>query len=251
MGPVFSGSIIVSMAETKKAEIPNFTGGEAANITQQGNPYIFRTSFTQATAMPKVAQATSRTTLKAKSVAVMWVNNDFGKGGRDVDHQGARSAGHQGRRRHLDRPGPGRLLRRRAQGQAVERRRAVRLHERGRVGARAARAAQAGLRQADRRRDHADRPEGDRARRRRRQRRDRARGPHRRRAAAGDQGVRRQVPEGIQVQERPQRHEGLQRRCTWSRRSPRRTARSTRRRSPRRCTARRSRPRTTRACCST
>jgi hypothetical protein len=29
MGPVFSGSIMVSMAETKKAEIPNFTGGEA------------------------------------------------------------------------------------------------------------------------------------------------------------------------------------------------------------------------------
>ena len=41
MGPVFSGSIIVSMAETKRAEIPNFTGGEAANITTQGNPYIF------------------------------------------------------------------------------------------------------------------------------------------------------------------------------------------------------------------
>ena len=43
MGPVFSGSIIVSMAETRKAEIPNFTGGEAASITQQGNPYVFRT----------------------------------------------------------------------------------------------------------------------------------------------------------------------------------------------------------------
>ena len=52
MGPVFSGSFIVSMAETKRAEIPNFTGGEAANITQQGNPYVFRTSFTQSTAMP-------------------------------------------------------------------------------------------------------------------------------------------------------------------------------------------------------
>ncbi|HEY4138915.1 MAG TPA: ABC transporter substrate-binding protein, partial [Casimicrobiaceae bacterium] len=39
MGPVFSGSIIVSMAETRRAEIPNFTGGEAASITQQGNPY--------------------------------------------------------------------------------------------------------------------------------------------------------------------------------------------------------------------
>src|SRR5256885_12395939 len=34
MGPVFSGSIIVSMAETKRAEIPNFTGGEAAAVTQ-------------------------------------------------------------------------------------------------------------------------------------------------------------------------------------------------------------------------
>jgi branched-chain amino acid transport system substrate-binding protein len=83
MGPVFSGSIIVSMAETKKAEIPNFTGGEAANITQQGNPYIFRTSFTQTTAMPKVARYIAND-LKAKTVAIIWVNNDFGKGGRDT-----------------------------------------------------------------------------------------------------------------------------------------------------------------------
>ncbi|MBW8904307.1 MAG: ABC transporter substrate-binding protein [Betaproteobacteria bacterium] len=83
MGPVFSGSILVSMAETRRAEIPNFTGGEAAAITQQGNPYIFRTSFTQASAMPKVARYMSNT-VKAKTVAVIWVNNDFGKGGRDV-----------------------------------------------------------------------------------------------------------------------------------------------------------------------
>jgi branched-chain amino acid transport system substrate-binding protein len=83
MGPVFSGSIMVSMAETKKAEIPNFTGGEAASITQQGNPYIFRTSFTQTTAMPKVARYIAND-LKAKSVAMIWVNNDFGKGGRDT-----------------------------------------------------------------------------------------------------------------------------------------------------------------------
>jgi branched-chain amino acid transport system substrate-binding protein len=83
MGPVFSGSIIVSMAETKRAEIPNFTGGEAASITQQGNPYVFRTSFTQTTAMPKVAKYLA-SDLKAKNVAVIWVNNDFGKGGRDT-----------------------------------------------------------------------------------------------------------------------------------------------------------------------
>jgi branched-chain amino acid transport system substrate-binding protein len=82
-GPVFSGSIMVSMAETQRAEVPNFTGGEAAAITQKGNPYIFRTSFTQATAMPKVARYIAQG-LKAKNVAVLFVNNDFGKGGRDA-----------------------------------------------------------------------------------------------------------------------------------------------------------------------
>ena len=60
MGPVFSGSIIVSMAETQKAEIPNFTGGEASNITQQSNPFIFRTSFNQAVGMPKLAVSSAK-----------------------------------------------------------------------------------------------------------------------------------------------------------------------------------------------
>jgi len=82
-GPVFSGSIMVSMAESRKAEIPNFTGGEAASITMQGNPYIFRTSFTQATAMPKVARYISDQA-KLKSIAIIYVNNDFGKGGLDM-----------------------------------------------------------------------------------------------------------------------------------------------------------------------
>ena len=91
MGPVFSGSINVSMAETRRAEVPNFTGGEAANITQQGNPYVYRTSFSQATGMPKIANYIA-TGMKAKSVAVVFVNNDFGKGGRDsiVKELGAR-----------------------------------------------------------------------------------------------------------------------------------------------------------------
>jgi len=83
MGPVFSGSIMVSMAVTRKAEVPNFTGGEAAAITQQGNPYVFRTSFTQASAMPKIA-GYLRDTLKVKTVDLIYTNNDFGKGGRDL-----------------------------------------------------------------------------------------------------------------------------------------------------------------------
>lgn len=83
IGPVFSGSILVSMNETRRAEVPNIIGGEAAAITQQGNPYVFRASFTQAAAMPKVARYLSES-LKVKTLAVIYVNNDFGKGGRDM-----------------------------------------------------------------------------------------------------------------------------------------------------------------------
>jgi branched-chain amino acid transport system substrate-binding protein len=82
-GPVFSGSIVVSMKESEKAKIPNWTGGEAANITLQGNPYIFRTSFTQANAMPKVANYISKQA-KIKNLAIVYINNDFGKGGLDM-----------------------------------------------------------------------------------------------------------------------------------------------------------------------
>jgi len=80
-GPVYSGSIMVSMAESKRGEVPNFTGGEAAGITQQGNPYVFRTAFGQNISYPKLAKFING---KYKSLAIIYVNNDFGKGGRDT-----------------------------------------------------------------------------------------------------------------------------------------------------------------------
>ena len=83
MGPVFSGMTLASMDELRRAEIPSFTGGEATEITMQGNPYIFRTSFTQATAMPRVARYL-KDVVRAKSIAIVWVNNAFGRGGRDA-----------------------------------------------------------------------------------------------------------------------------------------------------------------------
>ncbi len=82
VGPLTSGSTLVSMSETRRAEIPNITGGEAASLTQQGNPYLYRTGSTQVSVMPKVARYI-KNSLKAKSVAVVYANNDFGKGGRD------------------------------------------------------------------------------------------------------------------------------------------------------------------------
>jgi branched-chain amino acid transport system substrate-binding protein len=83
LGPVFSGSVKVNMVLAQQAEIPQFTGAEAAEITQMGNDYIFRTSFGQQVSMPKMANFI-RDGIKAKSIAFLWVNNDFGKGGRDA-----------------------------------------------------------------------------------------------------------------------------------------------------------------------
>ncbi len=83
IGPVFSGSVLVDMALTQQAEIPEIVGGEAAAITQKGGTYVFRTSFGQQFSMPKIANYI-RDGIKAKTVAVLWVNNDFGKGGRDT-----------------------------------------------------------------------------------------------------------------------------------------------------------------------
>jgi branched-chain amino acid transport system substrate-binding protein len=83
LGPGYSGSVKVTAPLAAEAEITEIMGGEAAELTQAGNKYIFRTSFGQQSSMPKVAKYINDE-LKAKSVAVVWVNNDFGRGGRDV-----------------------------------------------------------------------------------------------------------------------------------------------------------------------
>jgi branched-chain amino acid transport system substrate-binding protein len=83
LGPVFSGPIGASMQIAQRAEIAQIVGGEAAGLTKQGNQYLFRTSLSQSAAMPKIAKYL-KDSVKAASVAVVWVNNDFGKGGRDA-----------------------------------------------------------------------------------------------------------------------------------------------------------------------
>jgi len=83
MGPVFSGITMAAMNEMRRAEVPTFTGGEAASITLQGNPYIFRTSFSQITAMPRLARYI-KDAIRAKTVGIVWVDNEFGRGGREA-----------------------------------------------------------------------------------------------------------------------------------------------------------------------
>ena len=82
LGPVYSGSIKVTAQVTSEAGIANIIGGEAAELTQMGLKTLIRTSFGQQISMPKIA-AYIGDDLKAKKIAVVWVNNDFGKGGRD------------------------------------------------------------------------------------------------------------------------------------------------------------------------
>ena len=56
-------------------------GGEAGDLTSRASlpvPHLVR----PAVRMPKIANY-MRDDVKAKNVAVVWVNNDFGKGGRD------------------------------------------------------------------------------------------------------------------------------------------------------------------------
>ena len=82
-GPIYSGSVSATLKLTNDAEVAQIIGGEAANLTAQGSKYLFRTSFGQNVSMPKIANYL-RDEVKAKSVAVIYVNNDFGKGGRDA-----------------------------------------------------------------------------------------------------------------------------------------------------------------------
>ncbi len=52
---------VVELSGTGATSGTNFNDGEATAITQQGNPYIFRTSLTQTTAMPSAARSRPRT----------------------------------------------------------------------------------------------------------------------------------------------------------------------------------------------
>lgn len=83
LGPIYSGSIKVNMALAQRARTAQIMGGDAADLTLAGNTSVFRTNLGQTTSMPKLANWVQNS-LKAKRVALLWVNNDFGKGGHDL-----------------------------------------------------------------------------------------------------------------------------------------------------------------------
>jgi branched-chain amino acid transport system substrate-binding protein len=82
-GPIYSGSVNATLKLTNEAQTPQVIGGEAGNLTAQGSKFLFRTSFGQNVSMPKIATYLQND-VKAKTVTVVYQNNDFGKGGRNA-----------------------------------------------------------------------------------------------------------------------------------------------------------------------
>jgi branched-chain amino acid transport system substrate-binding protein len=82
-GTVYSSSTVANMDIARQAGVPQFTGSESVIITQKANDNIFLTSFTQDTGMAKQVRWLLDD-LKADKIALVWVNNAFGKGGHDM-----------------------------------------------------------------------------------------------------------------------------------------------------------------------
>ncbi len=82
-GTVYSSSTVANMDIAKQAGIPQFTGSESVIITQKGNDNIFLTSFGQDVGMAKFVRWLVDD-VKAQKIALIWVNNAFGKGGHDM-----------------------------------------------------------------------------------------------------------------------------------------------------------------------
>lgn len=83
IGTVYSGSTLVNMLVAKQNSIPQFVGSEAPTIVERGNPFVYRTSSGAQKGVPALTPY-FKDTLKAKKVGVAWVNNEFGRGGRNI-----------------------------------------------------------------------------------------------------------------------------------------------------------------------
>lgn len=87
LGPVFSGLTMATMPMTQATGIPHFTGGEAASIARKFHPSVMRTSLSQQGSVPRLAALTAYG-LGAKRVALLSVDNEFGRDARALLRDG-------------------------------------------------------------------------------------------------------------------------------------------------------------------
>ena len=92
LGPVFSGMTVSAMQHTVNAGIPHFTGGEAVSLARKFHPSLLRTSLTQQGAVPRLT-ALATYGLGARRLAILWIDNEYGRSGRQVFLESANRRG--------------------------------------------------------------------------------------------------------------------------------------------------------------
>ena len=83
LGTVYSSSTVANMEIAREAGIPQISGSESVLVVQKGNPNIFLTSFSQQVGFAKLVKWLVED-LKANRIALIYVNNAFGRGGREM-----------------------------------------------------------------------------------------------------------------------------------------------------------------------
>src|SRR3989441_2582792 len=83
LGTVYSSSTVANMEIARQAGIPQISGSESVLVVQKGNPNIFLTSFSQQVGFAKLVRWVAED-LKADKIALVYVNNAFGRGGREM-----------------------------------------------------------------------------------------------------------------------------------------------------------------------
>jgi len=83
LGTVYSSSTVANMEIAREAGIPQISGSESVLVVQKGNPNIFLTSFSQQVGFAKLVKWLVED-LKANKIALIYVNNAFGRGGREM-----------------------------------------------------------------------------------------------------------------------------------------------------------------------
>lgn len=83
LGPVFSGLTLATIPITGSANVPQFTGAEAASVTRAYATNLFRTSLTQEISIPRLASFV-KYGFQAARVGMVWIDNPFGRDGKDI-----------------------------------------------------------------------------------------------------------------------------------------------------------------------
>lgn len=83
LGTVYSSSTVANMEIARQAGVPQISGSESVLVVQKGNPNIFLTSFSQQVGFAKLVRWLVED-LRADRIALIYVNDAFGRGGRDM-----------------------------------------------------------------------------------------------------------------------------------------------------------------------